>query len=302
MESQNPEFFIWTEAYNCGELLNPFLESYLYHHKNKIHIFATDEDFKYLKFNSPLISRGVFSKISFINQIIEKRVISKYKKGHAGTAYLWSKIIRKNKDLNLIHIDADTIFVGESLHKLMTEIMNGVSLAGSRRVYRNRTYRLTGRSSKSLNKLPDVVNTDLIAFKADKIRKFPQWWLRRKISGRRPIKHPCIDFFDPISFELLSKGALIAYLDSPLGGRSSYPNNESEFVKNRISFAAVGSGINFSKRLPKKVNKNYIDFALSSYRLYSKFILNKDIGGPCVEDPELINKLQNLDKSIWKLN
>jgi hypothetical protein len=301
MDVVKKNYFIWTEAYNCGELLNPLIQSFLNHHSASIHIFASDLDFMKLTQTSNLISRGTFSNYGFINNYIERKVLRKYKRGHAGTAYLWSKIIRKYKKFILVHIDADNIFVGESLSKLLESLNSGDSISGSRRVYLNRSYRLNDRSSKSLNKLPDVVNTDFFGFKTDKIRKYPQWWLRRKITGKRPIKHPCIDFFDPISFEIIQKGGTVGYLDSPNEGKSGFLNKESDFMQKRISFAAVGSGINFSKNMPKKVHHSYIKFALSSYNLYSKFILDKDLGGPYLVDKDLTNKLEKLNKSNWTI-
>jgi hypothetical protein len=43
----NIEPFIFSEFFNCGSLLKPFLESYLKYHDKIIHIVCTDDDLKY---------------------------------------------------------------------------------------------------------------------------------------------------------------------------------------------------------------------------------------------------------------
>ena len=90
-------------------------------------------------------------------------------------------------------------------------------------------------------------------------------------------------------------------MDSPDQSMSSIINHESKFMKNRISFAAVGSGCNFYKNGSNGIPDGYSKFALSSYSLYSSYLLNKDIGIPHLIDQSLLSKIKRLDKKNWTL-
>jgi hypothetical protein len=295
--------FVWTEAFNCSELLDPMLKSYLTHHNHKIHVFATEKDFEDVRITSPLIVREILSKSSIKGKIVEKILLSKFKSGHSGTAYLWAHLITSRKEKIFLHVDADTIFVNESLNDLINAIcQDNYSLAGSRRPYKFRVYRRNGKDGQMLNLRPDVVNTDCFAFTLEYIKKFPKFWLRRKIKGKRISFRPIVDFFDPISFEIMSKGGKVKYMDSPENGSSSVTNNSSDFMQRRISFAAVGSGINIYKNPKIKTSKGYAKFALASYSLYSKEILGIDLGLESLKDMELVNKIRRLDKNTWRIN
>ena len=298
----NKEVFIWTEAFNCAELLDPMLNSYLAHHDFKIHVYATENDFKSVKTNSPIIVKEILSNAGIKGKIVEKILLYKFKKGHSGTAHLWSYLITTRKEKIFIHLDADNIFVNETLNEMIDSIvLEGYSLVGSRRPYRFRAYRKNGSDTKKLNSRPDVVNTDCFAFVTDRIRKFPKFWLRRKIRGRRISLKPVVDFFDPVAFEIFDKGGKIKYMDSPNNGFFSTTNAMSAFLQNRISFAAVGSGINLYKNSKVRTSEGYARFSLASYSLYSREILNTDLGIESLEDQELISKIKRLDRSTWRL-
>jgi len=49
------DVFIWAEAYNCGEILNPMLRSYLQHRNLQIYVFPTKLDFKEVDIDSELV-------------------------------------------------------------------------------------------------------------------------------------------------------------------------------------------------------------------------------------------------------
>jgi len=174
-------------------------------------------------------------------------------------------------------------------------------LVGSRRPYLHRSYRKSGSDGIRLDKLPDVVATDCFIFDKKLIQKRPYWYLNRKIVGRRPIKHPVVDFFDPVSFEIIAKGGLVLYMDSPNDGTSSVTNFDSEFMQKRISFAAVGSGLNFYKNPNVETSPGYKNFALSSYSLFAKWLLNKDIGIVPLDAPEIVSKLEKLNQTTWSI-
>lgn len=143
--------FVWTEAYNCGEILNPMLNSYVTHHNIPINVYATSNDFKKINNLSPLITfHDLSTKSDFGN--VEKKILKGYKKGHKGTAELWSFLLRTRKERFFLHLDSDTIFLKNSITDLVQAVKYlDYSLAGSRRPYFNRNYRKSGRDGRALD-------------------------------------------------------------------------------------------------------------------------------------------------------
>ncbi len=296
------DVFIWTEAFNCGEVLNPMIASYLKHNNFILNVFGTREDLKEIKSTSHLLKFYDLKKNKKTIKI-ENKILSGYKFGHKGTAELWSYLIRSREERYFLHLDSDTVFLDDVITELITSVKeDGNSLVGSRRPYLNRTYRKSGLDGAMLDRLPDVVNTDCFIFDKELISLKPSWNLRRKIMGKRPLAHPVVDFFDPVSFEIIKKGGKVHYIDSSSQGTQSVTNVNSNFHNKRISFAAVGSGVNFFKNPKTKTSIGYRDFALASYSLYSKWLLNKSIPIPPLDNPELIDKLSRLNQDTWKLN
>ena len=296
----NQDVFIWTEAFNCGEILPPMVQSYLAHHAESLNIFASEKDFEFI--DSIKDSRLILNSLEKTNIKIYRKIISGYKKGHLGTANLWSYLIRNQKEKIFIHLDADNIFVDNATKELIQKLyFEKYALVGSRRPYRMRTYRLEGFDVKKLNNLPDVVNTDCFGFNTSFIKKFPIWLLKRRILGKRQLKRPIIDFFDPISFEIIDKGGKVFFMDSPNDGNSSVTNLESDFHSKRISFAAVGSGLNFFKNPDAKSSEGYIRYAKASYSLFSNLILGKKLNFPLLKDEKLLQQISRLDKEKWIL-
>jgi hypothetical protein len=294
--------FVWTEAFNCGEILNPVISSYLAHNNEPINIFATESDFEKLTVISHLIIKHSLknTKNSFFGRKnLESKILSDYKRAHRGTARLWAHIIKKEKNKYLLHIDADTIILDDVISDLYHAVnFEKFTIAGSRRPYKHRGYRT---NEKKLDNLHDVVNTDCFIFDPKKINQFPKFQLRRKIFGKRPLRHPTIDFFDPIAFEIIRKKGKIKYMDSENQGVSGLTNWSSHFIKKRISFAAVGSGINFYKNPDVLTAEGYKKFALASFSLFSKYILNQSIPIPPLDAPELVERLKDLDLETWTL-
>jgi hypothetical protein len=297
----NDDVFIWTEAYNCGEILNPMISSYIKNNKYPINVFGTKTDLAFIETKSPLV---VYQNLKSTKKLIkiENQIMQKYRHGHKGTAELWNHIINYRPERYFLHLDSDTIFLSDVITDLIKAVkLKGYSLAGSRRPYLHRTYRKTGQDGKKLDKLPDVVNTDCFIFDKRLINTRPYFYLKRKIAGRRPIGHPVVDFFDPVSFEIISKGGLVLYMDTPDDGNKSFSKPNSEFHNKRISFAAVGSGLNFYKNPSTKTSVGYRKFAISSYALFAKWLLNKDIGVPPLDAPEIVSKLKKLNQEQWTL-
>jgi hypothetical protein len=293
--------FIWTEAFNCGEILNPMLSSYIKHNSWPIHVFGSQTDLDNVTVESNLIIlENVNKKKHF--QSIEKKIINGYKKGHKGTAILWEYIINSRSEKIFVHLDADTIFLDDVVTDLINAIQQeGYSIAGSRRAYKKRSYRKEGKDGMHLNLRPDCVNTDCFAFTTEYVRRYPRCWLRRKIQGKRVSLKPVVDFFDPVTFEIIKRHGKIKYMDSPNDGFSSLINYNSKFMTSRISFAAVGSGCNFYKNGHKGIPSGYREFALASYSLFAKEFLNKEISIEPLEDKAIFEKISRLNKSKWIL-
>ena len=295
------EVFIWTEAFNCGEILQPMLSSYIRHNDYPIHVFGTKSDINEVSIKSDLIIFKTLSSKKRFFKSTEEKILNGYKKGHKGTAILWDYLINSRTEKILIHLDADTIFLNEVVTDLIQAIEGeGNSIAGSRRAYKNRGYRKNGKDGQQLDLRPDCVNTDCFAFTTEHISKWPRFWLRRKILGRKISLKPVVDFFDPVTFEIIKKSKKIKYMDSPQEGYHSNLNKKSKFMESRISFAAVGSGCNFYKNGDKGIPKGYSGFALASYSLFSKEFLGKCIDITPLNDQEIIAKLSGLNKITWE--
>ena len=58
---------------------------------------------------------------------------------------------------------------------------------------------------------------------------------------------------------------------------------------------------NFYKNPNVKTSPGYKSFALSSYSLYCKWLLNKDIGIVPLDAPEIVLKLERINQKSWKL-
>ena len=67
MNSSN-SFFIWTEAVGCGEILPPCLESYLKHHKEKIHVFGYPEDLANISKSTQIIPMVIQDQLTELGQ------------------------------------------------------------------------------------------------------------------------------------------------------------------------------------------------------------------------------------------
>jgi hypothetical protein len=296
------EVFIWTEAFNCGEILQPMLNSYVKHNKYPINVYGTCKDLKEIPIDSQLIIPHTLDSERFFSKSVEERVLRGYTRGHLGTAILWEYLIRTRQEKVFIHLDADTIFLGDAISELIKSIViEGYAVSGSRRPYKNRPYRKNGKDSRKLDQYPDAINTDCFAFNTNFIKKLSPALLRRKILGRRTSFRPVIDFFDPVTFDIIKNGGKIKYMDSPDGGFQSLFNAESQFIKKRISFAAVGSGCNFFKNGHVGIPEGYATFALQSYSLYASQFLEKNIGIPTLPDAHLLKQLGKLDKINWCL-
>lgn len=299
---KNLSVFVWTEAFNCSEILPPFIQSFKKHHSFPIHVFTSKEELGRI----PAIP-GVYasslpnSKVNRLLKSTHNSVITGYHKGHLGTARVWSNVIRSRTEDVLVHVDADTVFLADCITPLIKILEEDMDIVGARRPYLFRSYRKEGIDGRMLDKRPDTLNTDLIAFRRESIPNKYSPFLTRRIRGRRPIRYPVVDFFDPVVFRMIENRKRIYYFDSPDKGSQSLQNLESPIFTNRISFAAVGSGLNFFKNPEAQTSPGYRAYALASYSLFAKYLLGENVGIPPLDAPELVNRLEKLDKTSWTI-
>ena len=121
--SQGRNVFIWTEAFNCVGILPPFLESFRKHHKLEINVVVAESEIDLVprikRVNAISLKPNLKSNF-FRNH--EKYVIDGYKQGHLGTARIWSYLIQNRSEDLFVHLDADTVFLEESVSVLIDQI------------------------------------------------------------------------------------------------------------------------------------------------------------------------------------
>lgn len=265
----NKDIFVFVIAYNCGIIVNKCLESYHKHHDEPIHIFGKAGDLKdiYEHENNILIDMSS-----------DETLENLYKQGHMGTAYMWAKVI--NGDYGdyskVIQIDSDVIFINECLSDVTNAFNEGYNLIGARRSY------------KSIPNLQDVVSTFFIGVDIKKITKRPFNEMHRMCAGiYNPAKHKIIDFFDPVSFDIIYNGGKVKYLNFKEYGscdeNGSFDNghlimNELyDYGEKIIHFAGIGSGMNFYNNGDGDVPPTYTSWAKKRFSMYMKLFYNRDI-------------------------
>jgi hypothetical protein len=299
--------FIWTEVFNCGELSDIVIRSFLFHHNESIHVFGYTQDLITLikdprvipmTIDQSNVDRRKYRPLS--SKIDGSFLQSGYEKGHLGTARLWAHLIKNRREDFLIHIDSDLIFLGNAVDDVINALRNGAVLAGSRRMYKNNLNHL-----EDVGHLPDCVDTMCFGFNRRKVSKSTFPGLIRRLSGQtwmdKVIGRKIIDFFDSISFSLMRKGP-VAYLCSPHDGPSGFRQVDSPFMNKILEVrSAVGSGCAFSKGYGKGVPDTYRLYALESYSVYAFYLLGIETGINRPLPGQLESKLKSLDKNIWKV-
>lgn len=284
--------YIFTEGYNCGLILKKCLESFFRFHPDTIvHVFGTAKDFKEL---------GKFKNVEYLELSDDAELRECFKHGHLGTAHIGAKVIQefsKGSDY-IIHFDSDVIFRKESLSLLMDKIVEGYDLIGPRRCYKNNR---NGRTD--LGDLQDVSQTYFYAFNKNKISNYDFHTLRQMIVGfHNPLGHPILDYFDPVSFDILKNGGKPYFIDADLvgglteaGGRDNKfieLNSDMDFGDNVIHFAGVGSGMKFYYKGAEHTSPGYVEWALERFALYYKTLYGADLENvsPDLNTYELLKK------------
>lgn len=273
----NKKIFIFTEAYNCGLILKKCLESFFKFHPDFcVNIFGTAKDFKEI---------GKFKNINYFELSNDNELKECFKYGHLGTAHIEAKVIKEFSEGYdyLIHFDSDVIFRKESLSLIIDKINEGYDLIGPIRCYKDN---MNGR--KDLSELKDVVQTYFHAFNKNKISNFEFDVLRQMIVGYyNPLNHPILDYFDPVSFDMLNNGAKIYFLNpDDVGGLTFEGNRKNKFEElnsdmdvgnNLIHWAGIGSGMRFYFNGQELAHQSYVDWAKEKFALYYKIFYDIDI-------------------------
>jgi hypothetical protein len=279
------DIFIFTICYNCGKILNKALETFFkYHPGYKVHVFGTHKDFKELKCFK--------SNLEFIELSSDDMLKQYYQNGHLGTAYIWTKVLKKEFGdySKIIQFDSDVIFRAECLSDIINAFEQGFDLIGQRRSYeKNKCNR------KDLTGLPDLVGTCFVGVGLEKISNYDFNTLHRMVVGYyNPYNTPILDFFDPVSYDIIQNGGRVKYLDFADYGASDENGNWSngydelnnlfDFGNKFIHFAGIGSGMNFYYNGNGNVPLTYSEWAKERFSLYMKLFYNEQLSVPYNEE------------------
>ncbi len=294
------EVYVWTEALGCAEILGPMLRSYVTHNSHDIHVYVYEEEMSKIPVHKNI--KPVAISFNSPDGSLRREIMEGYKQGHLGTARLWSHIIKNIDTKYFIHLDADSIFLNDVVG-ILSEKVNHYGVVGSRRPYRLNSVKRKIRNFP-LRWMPDSINTHCFAFK-NVFLEIERDDLTRLIVARnqatfKKIFSPVIDFFDPVTFYLRKKYG-IYYLDSADQKRSGKYSRYGDFESRMISFSAVGSGCAFYKGTSVANSKTYEEFAISSFALFSKYLLGEVIGAKPLASEYLEGLLKKLDTNSWRI-
>ena len=280
-------YHIFTECVNCPELAYSALKSFSYFHRDLIvNVYLTNADLDYFKQNKKELLES--KNIKFI--LVDDKLIKIYhQSGHLGTAILWTNVINefRNTIKKVIHFDSDVIFTGDVVYDIIYSLVIGNDLVGPIRSYKNNH---NGR--EDIKYLSDVCSTYCFGFNPNKVSDFDYDTLVSMVRGfHNPLNHPILDFFDPVSFDILKNGGKISYIDyNTIGNMDINGSKSNKYTKiNNIfdvgdkimHFSAIGSGINYlklkSKGLQTQVPLSYIEAGLRSYNIYNYLVYNKPL-------------------------
>lgn len=294
----NTKAFIFTEAYNCGLILKKCLESFFkYHPEALVHVFGTAKDFKEL---------GRFDNVEYMELSSDQELKECFKQGHMGTAHIGARVIQEFSEGYdyIIHFDSDLIFRKESLSMLLEKINEGYDLIGPRRCYKNNM-----NGIKGLDSLMDVTQTYFYAFNKRKISNYNFQTLRSMVVGyHNPLGHAILDYFDPVSFDILKNGGKIFILnEDAVGGLTAEGtrknafedlNNDLDFGANIVHFAGCGSGMKFYYKGGENTAESYVNWAIKRFGLYYKVNY-----GTNLENIEINEEVaEKLTKALYETN
>lgn len=276
MDNNKAEPFIFTEAFNCGELIKPFVESYTKYNDRPIHVFLSEHD---MKGCSEYLNHSL---IIPVNLSEDKRFSALWDYGHAGTAMCFTHVIKNIVKNGLcIHIDSDVLFRDNCVDEIYTSLLQGFSLVGPTRPYKN------NRNGRTDLIGPDLIATCCFGMDCGKIPDYTFDVLHKMCQGYyNPTGEPILDFFDPVSMSVLKNGGSIKYLSNKdYGGPDEYGSLDNGYESNKhidfgnkfIHFAGVGSGCAVANGRSTKCHSGYGQWATKRWLLYSKIVFDSTI-------------------------
>lgn len=283
------ELYIFTECYNCGVILKPTLESYHKHNNYPVHIYGKKDDFEQLGEikNHP--------NNIFIDETDNDYLKMLYNNGHAGTSYIFAKAFHpENGNRKVIHFDSDTYFRNESISLILNEFDNGYDIVSPVRCYK---YNRNNRND--IRHQSDTSHTYFFGMKNKILPKRDFEYFRLMCQGHvSPTNHIILDFFDPVTYDALSNGAKIKFLDYNIVGgfdlngsrdnKYTLFNLDFDFGDNVVHFAGVGSG--YSNFVKNKNGSTYESWSLKRYYFYN-YLFNDIIIGDF--DKKLADDIKN---------
>lgn len=303
--------FVYTEVFGCGEVGKVFIESYVNSGVDldqfPIHVFGYRADLQSIPemYGVKKIQLKIFRKQAY-RYINSHSIRYAYKRGHAGTALTWLLILLTSNSEKIIHIDSDTILLKDLVSSIDSRLNDGYDLVGPRRPYKNNAQGIVFDEGA-----PDLVQTCIFGFRPSLItldRKFLENY--RMILGTfNPTGVRTLDFFDPVSLEILSNSGRTFFLDfNQVGGLNSEGNRDNKYAKlnnfqtlrkidvgeSFIHFSAVGTGVNVYNNPNNRVPLEYAEYALDRFALYSKIFFGNDLGRDLTEYDVLIEGLERI--------
>ena len=268
--------YLFTEAINCGKITAVALRSFFKHNSHTVHVYGLDEDFKEMG------DIAFHPDVRLINCSDDMRLRQLYLHGHEGTAYLFAKALCQDCTEDVVmHFDGDVVFKANIIEKAISWL-HDYDIFGSRRCYKNNPAGIPVDPS-----LPDTISTYFFGIRKEAVPVYEFEYFRRMCAGSvNPLGHPVFDFFDPVTFVAIKKGASINFVDQNIiGGQNeagskvnSYRSNLHLDMGSHIAhFGGVGSGYSYYK---DKANQNasYGQWALGRYALFTKLFYDQDIG------------------------
>lgn len=299
-------YFIWTEIYNCGKIGNIALRFFnKFHPHLKVHVYGRKKDFEEIeKFDNVefiILPDGFIHEcLDFVGipDMTTNKLLNGFKKGHLGTARLWAFLIKTRPEQFMIHFDSDVIFRDNLLDDIL-EKTKDFDIVGPYRLYKNNP-----NNRNDIRQYPDLSQTSCFAFNKDKVSNFFYPMLVKMCQGvYNPLKHPVIDFFDPVMFNILNNGGRICHLNhDEVGAWNQNGSRDNKFKEinnfdtpfkidfgsKMIHFSAVGSGMNIYNDQKVTMPENYRQYALDRYALFCKIFYDEDIGIDLTQYNDLI--------------
>jgi len=289
---------IFTEIVGVAEIGEVMLKSYLEYHTDPICVYCSEADRDYL-------SKSINSDVVKYN-IVNEDIISAYQQGHLGTAKIYGEILSDRFVEDVIHIDSDVVFKKESISLVKTKLNEGYALVGPMRRYK-----------ENPNNRPDceyrenVVQTFLFGFKKSYVTARNKHLFTSMVVGNSIDGQPVIDFFDPVSFDILQNGGKIYHLPrQKVGGFSetgsdsnigNFINCDLEYGENLIHFAGIGSGFFRYKGNAPHMSSGYADWAVERYKMFSNlFNIEKEQFALSEDKKILQEKLLRTDYAIFR--